>query len=134
MGTDPVWTKKKSGFYSYIMRQIKILINHLIRECYFTVGKLALLQCIGILTGIDPAHFLGKFVSAWLWGWFYSQLKLIKLEPSNLWLDDKCNSGEFSKAFQVIYPNKLWTSWVTCYFPWSGFNYYWWYLRKQISW
>ena len=133
MGTGCVWTKKKSGFNSYIMHQIKVLINHLIRVLFY--GWQISFSSVYRHHDWDwPSTFLGKFVSAWLWGWFYSQLKLIKLEPSNLWLDDKCNSGEFSKAFQVIYPNKLWTSWVTCYFPWSGFNYSWWYLLKQIAW
>ena len=37
------------------MQLIKIMINHLNKECYFKVGNSLLLQCRGIPMGIDPA-------------------------------------------------------------------------------
>ena len=36
---------------------IKIMINHLIKECYFPVCNLVLLQCIFIPVGIDSVPF-----------------------------------------------------------------------------
>ena len=39
--TDCVSTKKKCGFYNYTIEQRKIMINHLIKECYFAVCDLS---------------------------------------------------------------------------------------------
>lgn len=50
----------KLGSSSYTIQQIKILINHLIKDCVFTFANLLLLQWIDNLVGIDPALFWGN--------------------------------------------------------------------------
>lgn len=52
---------KKRGSKCYNIQQIKIMIYHFIKECYFTVGILLLLQFIGIPMWTNTAPFGAVF-------------------------------------------------------------------------
>ena len=52
------WGKKTKGGLSFSKTLLKRAINHLIENCYFNVGNVAIKQAIGIPMGIDQAPFL----------------------------------------------------------------------------
>ena len=51
------WGRSRSITY-FSQSSLKIEVNHLIQNCYFTVGNITM--------GIDPAPFFGKFVFIFL--------------------------------------------------------------------
>ena len=57
MAGNFVCTKEKHGFNSYMMQQVKIMINCLIKKRCFMFGKLVILHCIGNPMEIDPVPF-----------------------------------------------------------------------------
>ena len=110
------WTKKTHGHKSFTKQKIKILVSHLIRECYFKFSNLVLRQEIGIPMGIDPAPFWAN-----LYLYFYEEKHvstLMKQDPSAArkyissfrFIDDQSNlndSGQFKSASSSIYPPEL---------------------------
>ena len=98
------------------MQQIKIMMNYLTKECYFTVDKLVIFQCILIPMGSVPARFLEHLYQYDYEAGFICSLvqtnKPIAVEFKNVsrFINDECNlndSSEFSKSFHVIYLNQL---------------------------
>ena len=103
-----VWRKKKQGFNSYMMQQIKRMINHLLKVCYFTVRNLVLLQCTDIPRGINLTPFWANLCLYDQEADFvFSVIKTdkpsaFKLTNASHFINDECNlydSGEFDKSF-----------------------------------
>ena len=114
--TYSYWTKKPHGHCSFTRNQIKFLVTHLIKECYFQFANLVLRQCIGIPMGIDPApHWANLYLYS------YEEKHVSSLMKHNpiyarrykyafRFIDDQCNlndSGQFKNSCQDIYPRDL---------------------------
>ena len=111
MGWELTVTRKKRGFNSYTMQQIKIMINHIIKEWYFTVGNFVILQYVDIPMGIGPAPFSANLSLYECEADFISSLikidkpRAIKFKNASRFINDECNLHdytEFSKSFHVI--------------------------------
>ena len=114
-GKKSFWSNKK-GTHSYTKQNIKELVSHLIKGCYFQFGNHIFVQLIGIPMGIDPAPF---WANLYLYFYEHNHVKeLIKSNPSKArkfkyttrFIDDEGNlndNGEFGKAYKNIYPAEL---------------------------
>ena len=110
------WTNKSKGHNSFSRSGIKLLVTHLIKECYFQFSNLVLRQSIGIPMGIDPAP---PWANLYLYSYEESHVtSLMKSDPVSArryryafrFIDDQCNlndSGQFKNACQSIYPPEL---------------------------
>ena len=110
------WTKKSRGSNSFSRNKIKLLVTHLIKECYFKFSNLVLRQGIGIPMGIDPAPFWAN-----LYLYYYEEKHVTTLMKDDSFrarlykyaarfIDDQCNlndSGQFKNTCQTIYPPEL---------------------------
>ena len=93
-----------------------MMIDHIVKECYFMAGNLLLFQCVGIRMGIYPAPF---WANLYLYDYEVSfisnlikthKLRAIKFKNASRFFRDERNSndsGWFSKYFHVTFPNKL---------------------------
>ena len=110
------WTKKSHGHNSFTRSKIKILVTHLIKECYFQFTNLVLRQGIGIPMGIDPApHWANLYLYSYEEKHVSSLMKsdpisARKYKYSFRFIDDEGNlndSGQFKNSCQTIYPPEL---------------------------
>ena len=62
------WGKKSKDSIGYTRHSLKVAVKHLIKNCFFSVGKTILRQAIGIPMGIDPAPFWANL--------FYMRMKV----------------------------------------------------------
>ena len=83
---------------------MKVAINHLITNCYFSVGNIAMRQNIGIPMGIDPAPFLvNLFLYSYEPDYIKKRIKEYRVQAKNFhstfrFIDDLCSindGGEF---------------------------------------
>ena len=51
------WSQTRNGKNFFTKNSLKLVVKHLIQNCYFQIGNLLLSQIIGIPMGIDPAPF-----------------------------------------------------------------------------
>ena len=110
------WGKKVKGVIGFSKTALKKAVQHLIENCYFTVGNATLIQAIGIPMGIDPAPFWAN-----LFLYFYEEEYMKSLISSNKpkarhfhctkrFIDDLCavnDGGEFGRSYLDIYPQEL---------------------------
>ena len=54
-GKNAFWSSRKDNIFN--KESIKLVLRHLLRECYFTVGDKVFIKTIGICMGIHPAPF-----------------------------------------------------------------------------
>lgn len=114
--TYSYWTQKSHGHNSFSRNKIKVLVTHLIKECYFQFSNIVLRQCIGIPMGIDPAPY---WANLYLYSYEEKHVStLMKDDPIRArrykyavrFIDDQCNlndSGQFKNSHHVIYPPEL---------------------------
>ena len=109
------WANKKKS-NNYTKGDIKLIVSHLVKGCYFQFGNLVFLQMIGIPMGIDPAPFWAN-----LYLYYYENKFILDMIKSNPWkarkfryasrfIDDEGNlndGGEFGRSYQAIYPAEL---------------------------
>lgn len=110
------WTKKSHGHHSFTRSKVKLLVTHLIQECYFQFSNLVLRQGIGIPMGIDPAP---HWANLYLYSYEEAHVStLMKQDPVSArrykyafrFIDDQCNlndSSQFKNSCQSIYPSDL---------------------------
>ena len=107
---------RKSKKKCFTKHSLKQALNHLITNCYFTVGNIVMRQKIGIPMGIDPAPF---WANLFLYTYEHDYIKkLIKedrvkakhFHSTFRFIDDLCtmnDGGEFGRVFKDIYPDEL---------------------------
>ena len=84
--------KKRKGKNYFSKGRLKAIIDHLIRNTYFEVGKFLVCQSIGIPMGIDPAPF-------WANLYLYSYEKKFILF---LIKNDKARARKFLNAMRTM--------------------------------
>ena len=93
-----------------------MMIDHIVKECYFIARNLLLLQCVDIPMGIYPAPFWENLYLYDYEASFISNLikthkpRAIKFKNASRFFRDERNSNYSdwcSKSFHVIFPNKL---------------------------
>ena len=101
---------------SFTMIQVKMMVEHLVTQSFFTFGNLVFLQNIGIPMGIDPAPFWAN-----LYLYYYESIFITKLSRTDRYrgfkfrncfrfIDDACSindSDEFGNSYSDIYPKDL---------------------------
>ena len=107
---------RKSKKKCFTKHSLKQALDHLITNCYFTVGNIVMRQKIGIPMGIDPAPF---WANLFLYTYEHDYIKkLIKenrvkakhFHSTFRFIDDLCtmnDGGEFGRVFKDIYPDEL---------------------------
>lgn len=107
---------RKAKKKCFTKHSLKVALNHLITNCYFTVGNIVMRQRIGIPMGIDPAPF---WANLFLYTYEHDYIKqLIKgdrvkakhFHSTFRFIDDLCainDGGEFGRVFKDIYPDEL---------------------------
>ena len=86
---------------------MKLAINCLLDNCYFTLGDICFLQLIGISIGSDPTPFMTNL----LWKEVTSSNNKLEVQKARIFsnifrfLDNLCtfNKNEFEKNFNGIY-------------------------------
>ena len=115
-GKTCFFSKQRHGKSSFTKNQIKMLIDHLISETFFTVGNLLFRQCIGIPMGIDPAPFWANLYLYHYENLFMTRLigtdryRGFKFKHTFRFIDDACtinDSDAFSQSYKEIYPKEL---------------------------
>ena len=115
--TKAYWAKDKKDKCTYFTRStLKDTVTHLIKESYFQIGDITLIQKIGIPMGIDPAPFWAnlylhrheyKFMIEHI---KQNTLKAKKFHSCIRFIDDMCcinDGGEFGRSCKNIYPKEL---------------------------
>ena len=101
---------------SFTKTHVKMMVEHLVTQSFFTLGNLVFLQIIGIPMGIDPAPFWAN-----LYLYHYESEFVTRLSKSDRYrgfkfkncfrfIDDACcinDSDEFEKSHKEIYPDEL---------------------------
>ena len=101
---------------SFTQTQVKMMVEHLVTQSFFTFGNLVFLQSIGIPMGIDPAPFWAN-----LYLYHFESLFVTKLSRTDRFrgfkfrncfrfIDDACSindSNEFENSYIDIYPKDL---------------------------
>ena len=107
---------RKAKKKCFTKHSLKVALNHLISNCYFSVGNVVMRQNIDIPMGIDPAPF---WANLFLYTYEHDYIKkLIKedrvkakhFHSTFRFIDDLCSindGGEFGRVFKDIYPNEL---------------------------
>ena len=109
------WSNKNLG-KSYTKENIKELVTHLVRSCFFEFGNLTFVQKVGIPMGLDPAPFWAN-----LYLYYYEKNHVTSLMSSDpqrarkfkyasRFIDDQGNlndGGEFGRSCHLIYPDEL---------------------------
>ena len=110
------WGKMANNAIGFTVSSLKQAVQHLIENCFFTVGNCVLRQDIGIPMGIDPAPFWANLYLYTYEEEYMSNLissdktKARHFHSTNRFIDDLCtlNDGNlFGKVFQEIYPPEL---------------------------
>ena len=108
--------KKTKAGLDFRKSSLKIIINHLVENCYFNVGNLTMKQAFGIPMGIDPASFWAnlflyfdeeKYMSSLI---FSDKIKARHFHLTKRFIDDLCaiNDGrEFERSICDIFPKEL---------------------------
>ena len=98
----------------FTKNSLKVAIEHLIKNCYFSVGNIVMRQKVGIPMGIDPAPF---WANLFLYTYEYNYIKeLIKTDRVKAkhfhstfrFIDDLCilnDGGMFGNVFKDIQMN-----------------------------
>ena len=111
-----VWTNDQGKYnITFNKKNLKLAINYLLDNCYFTLGSLCFRQIVGIPMGSDPAPFMAN-----LFLYHYERKWLLKFSKKDLrkartfsnifrYIDDLCsiNNTEFEKNYKEIYPEEL---------------------------
>ena len=107
---------RKAKKKCFTKHSLKVALNHLISNCYFSVGNIVMRQKIGIPMGIDPAPF---WANLFLYTYEHEYIqKLIKedrvkakhFHSTFRFIDDLCiinDGGMFGRVFKDIYPDEL---------------------------
>ena len=107
---------RKAKKKCFTKNSLKVALQHLISNCYFSVGNIVMRQKIGIPMGIDPAPF---WANLFLYTYEHDYIKeLIKedrvkakhFHSTFRFIDDLCSindGGMFGKVFKDIYPDEL---------------------------
>ena len=107
---------RKAKKKCFTKHSLKVAINHLITNCYFTVGNIVMRQKIGIPMGIDPAPFWANlFLYAYEHDYIRKLIKEDRVKAKHFhstfrFIDDLCSlndGGEFARIFKDIYPDEL---------------------------
>ena len=110
------FTRTSSSSTSYSKAQIKMMVNHLISQSFFSVGNLVFRQCIGIPMGIDPAPFWANLYLYHFESEFIISLSRteryrgFKFKHCFRFIDDLFiinDSNEFKNSIKDIYPECL---------------------------
>ena len=101
---------------SFTKEQVKMMVDHLVTQAFFTFGNLVFLQTIGIPMGIDPAPFWANLYLYHYESRFITHLSKtdryrgFKFRNCFRFIDDACSindSDEFSNSYGDIYPKDL---------------------------
>ena len=107
---------RKAKKKCFTKHSLKVAINHLITNCYFSVGNIVMRQKIGIPMGIDPAPFWANlFLYSYEHDYIKKRIKEDRVQAKHFhstfrFIDDLCSindGGEFGKVFKDIYPDEL---------------------------
>ena len=107
---------RKAKKKCFTQRKLKQALNHLISNCYFTVGNTVMRQKIGIPMGIDPAPFWANlFLYTYEHDYIKNLIKEDRVKAKHFhstfrFIDDLCtinDGGEFARVFKDIYPDEL---------------------------
>ena len=112
-GDQCYFLRTKSTASSYTKKQIKMMIDHLISQSFFSLGNIVFKQCIGIPMGIDPAPFWANLYLYSFESEFITNLtrteryRGFKFKHCFRFIDDLCiinDSNEFKNSIEDIYP------------------------------
>ena len=98
---------RKAKNKCFTKHSLKVALNHLISNCYFSVGNVVMRKIIGIQMGIDPAPFGANL---FLYTYEHDYIKAKHFHSTFRFIDDLCSindGGEFGRVFKDIYPNEL---------------------------
>ena len=107
---------RKAKKKCFTKRSLKVALDHLISNCYFTVGNVVMRQKIGIPMGIDPAPFWANlFLYSYEHDYIRDLIKEDRVKAKHFhstfrFIDDLCNlndGGLFGRVFKDIYPDEL---------------------------
>ena len=100
----------------FTKNSLKVAIEHLIKNCYFSVGNIVMRQKIGIPMGIDPAPFWANlFLYTYEHNYIKELIKTDRVKAKHFhstfrFIDDLCilnDGGMFGNVFKDIYPDEL---------------------------
>ena len=107
---------RKAKKKCFTKHRLKVALQHLITNCYFTVGNIVMRQKIGIPMGIDPAPFWANlFLYTYEHSYINQLIKEDRVKAKHFhstfrFIDDLCtinDGGEFGRVFKDIYPDEL---------------------------
>ena len=107
---------RKAKKKCFTKRSLKVALDHLISNCYFTVGNIVMRQKIGIPMGIDPAPFWANlFLYSYEHDYIRDLIKEDRVKAKHFhstfrFIDDLCtlnDGGLFGRVFKDIYPDEL---------------------------
>ena len=107
---------RKAKKKCFTKRSLKVALDHLISNCYFTVGNVVMRQKIGIPMGIDPAPFWANlFLYTYEHDYINKLIKEDRVKAKHFhatwrFIDDLCianDGGVFGRVFKDIYPDEL---------------------------
>jgi hypothetical protein len=107
---------RKAKKKCFTKRSLKVALDHLISNCYFTVGNVVMRQKIGIPMGIDPAPFWANlFLYSYEHDYIRDLIKEDRVKAKHFhstfrFIDDLCtlnDGGLFGRVFKDIYPDEL---------------------------
>ena len=108
--------EKTKGRLEFSKTSLKTATNHLIENCYFNVGSVAMKEAISIPLGIDPAPFWAnlflhsceeEYMSSLISS---DKIKTRHFHSTECFIDDLCaisDGGEFVRSICEVYPKKL---------------------------
>ena len=112
-----IWTNDKDKYkINFSKTSLKLAINYLLDNCYFTLGTMCFRQLIGIPMGSDPAPFMANlflyyFENKWLQDTKKRDLQKARMFSNTFrFIDDLCalnDKGEFERNCKQIYPEEL---------------------------
>lgn len=107
---------RKAKKKCFTKHSLKVALDHLISNCYFTVGNIVMRQKIGIPMGIDPAPFWANlFLYTYEHEYIQKLIKEDRVKAKHFhaawrFIDDLCiinDGGVFGEVFKDIYPDEL---------------------------
>jgi len=111
------WTNNKDKYnVTFNKTSLKLAINYLLDNCFFTMGTMCFRQLIGIPMGSDPAPFMANlflhhFEKKWLHNTKKRDLQKARMFSNTFrFIDDLCalnDNNEFENNFKQIYPEEL---------------------------
>ena len=83
---------RKAKKKCFTKHSLKVAINHLITNCYFSVGNIVMRQKIGIPMGIDPAPFWANlFLYSYEHDYIKKRIKEDRVHKLNTFIPHLCS-------------------------------------------